>query len=141
MGGIGKAIGGVLKVAAPFLGAINPLFGAAASFAGGLLKGEKPLQALMGGLTSMIPGGGGLGGLAGNLLGKFGGAAGGGLLDGLGGNGLLGGLLGQAGGKGGITDILGGLLKGVGGADKLTQMGKSNAVEQFASSMAGMFFK
>jgi hypothetical protein len=134
--GIGKAIGGVLKVAAPFLGAINPLFGAAARFAGGMLTGEKPLQALMGAAGSLIPGGG----LAGGLLGKFGGAAGGGLLDGLGGNGLLGGLLGQAGGKGGITDILGSLTKSIGGGG-LTQLGQHNATEQSAFSMAQLLFK
>lgn len=135
LGGIGKAIGGVLKVAAPFLGAINPLFGAAARFAGGMLTGEKPLQALMGAASSLIPGGG----LAGGLLGKFGGAAGGKLLDGLGGNGLLSGLLGQAGGKGGITDIFSSMFKSIGGGG-LSQLGQHNAVEQGAFSMAKAFF-
>ncbi len=134
MGKIGKAIGGILKVAAPILGAINPLFGAAASFAGGLLSGQKPLQALMGAASNLIPGGG----LAKGLLGSFGGAAGGGLLDGLGGNSLFSGLLNSATNKGGVTDLVGDLVKNVAkkGAEKLTTLGKSNATELAAQRMA-----
>ncbi|HYH97409.1 hypothetical protein [Hyalangium sp.] len=139
MGAVGKAIGKVLKVAAPILGAINPLFGAAASFAGGLLSGEKPLQALLGAAGNLIPGGG----LAKGLLGKFAGAAGGGILDGLGGNSLFSGLLGAAGGKGGVTDLVGDLVKNVAkkGAEKLTTLGQNNAVELSAQRMAQLMFR
>ncbi|MBM7119316.1 hypothetical protein [Archangium primigenium] len=129
--GLGKAIGKIASIAAPIVSMINPLAGAAVKLAGDLASGKNPLQSLMGAATSFIPGGG----IFKNLLGKFGGGALGGLLDGAGGNSLLSGALNLAKGKGGITNVLGDLFKSVAGKN-LSQLGLNNAAELAAQRMA-----
>jgi hypothetical protein len=131
MGGIGKAFGKVLDFAKPILTAVNPLLGAAAGFASGLMQGKNPLQSLLGAATDLIPGGG----IFKNLLGSFGGS---GLLDGAGGNSLLSGALNLATGKSKITDILGDLTKSAASKGGLTDLGLKNAQELAAQRMAQM---
>lgn len=141
MGGIGKALGKVMDIAKPIVSAINPLAGAALGFIDGLAKGQNPLQAALGGLTSMIPGGG----LAGGLLQNFMGGGLGKMFESFGGNNLLQGVLGMVGGNGGngggITDLLGGIAKNFGGdgLSGLSDLGKGNLIENAASAMAGLF--
>lgn len=136
MGKIGKAFGKVLDVVKPFISAINPALGAAVGFVGGLLQGKNPLQAALGAVTDLIPGG--AGGILKNVLGKFGGSALGGMMDGLGGNSLLSGVLNAATGKGKVTDIVGDLMKNVAGKG-LTDLGLKNTQELSAQRMAQMF--
>jgi hypothetical protein len=118
---VGRAVGGVLKVAAPIasmIPGIGTAIGAGARIAGGLLSGDKFKDIAKSTLTGLIPGGGALGGIAKNLLGGAGGGiagAVGGLLGGKGGGimSAIGGVLGGGGGKG-----IGGMLGGLFGGDK-----------------------
>jgi hypothetical protein len=133
MGKIGKAFGKILEVVKPFVSAINPALGAAMGFVGGLLQGKNPLQAALGAVTDLIPGG--AGGILKNVLGKFAGPALGSMFDGLGGNSLLKGALDAVTGKGKVTDILGDVMKNVAGKG-LTDLGLKNIQELGASSIA-----
>lgn len=132
MGGIGKALGKVMDVVKPFVAAVNPLLGAAMSFASGLMQGKNPLQALMGAASGLIPGGN----IFGNVLGKFGGKF---MMDGMGGNSLLSGALNLATGKSKVTDVIGDLIKGT-AKNALTDQGRQNATELSAQRMAQFLF-
>lgn len=129
MGGIGKALGKVLDVVKPFVSMVNPLLGAAMGFASGLMQGKNPLQSLIGAATDLIPGG--MGGVMGNVLGKFGGKA---LMDGMGGNSLLSGALNLATGKSKVTDIVGDFLKSS-ATKAFTSQGMGNVAELAAQRM------
>jgi hypothetical protein len=136
MGGALKAIGKIASAVAPIVSMINPMIGAALKFGGDLAQGKNPLQALMGAASSFIPGGGGAGGLLGNVLGKFGGMSN--LMESFGGNGLIGSamnLFGGQGGGSGITDILGKVL---GGGSQSSQ-GMGNLAELAAQGMGKLF--
>jgi hypothetical protein len=135
MGGIGKALGKVMDVVKPFVSMVNPLLGAAMGFASGLMQGKNPLQSLIGAATDLIPGG--MGGVMGNVLGKFGGKA---LMDGMGGNSLLSGALNLATGKGKVTDIVGDFLKSS-ATKAFTDQGMHNTRELTAQRMASMLFQ
>lgn len=135
MGGIGKALGKVMDVVKPFVSMVNPLLGAAMGFASGLMQGKNPLQSLLGAAGDLIPGG--MGGVLGNVLGKFGGSA---LMDGMGGNSLLSGALNLASGKGKVTDIVGDLLKST-AKKALTQQGMHNTAELAAQRMSQFLFQ
>ncbi|RKG66220.1 hypothetical protein D7V80_20645 [Corallococcus sp. CA054B] len=128
MGGIGKALGKVMDIVKPFVTMVNPLLGAAMSFASGLMQGKNPLQSLLGAATDLIPGGGVLK----NALGTF---ANSGLMDGAGGNSLLSGALNLAKGKSKVTDILGDLFKS-NKSNPLTNLGMNNAAELAAQRMS-----
>ncbi|OJH36126.1 hypothetical protein [Cystobacter ferrugineus] len=138
LGGIGKALGKVASFAAPIVSMVNPLAGAALGFAGNLASGKSLTQSLFSAASSLIPGGGGGAGVFGNLLGKFGGAAG--FLDGAGGNSILSSALNLATGKKGVTDVLGQLMGNF--AQKgLSQLGLNNATELAAQRMAQMLLQ
>ena len=130
MGGIGKALGKVMDVVKPFVSMVNPLLGAAMGFASGLMQGKNPLQALMGAATDLIPGG--MGGVLGNVLGKFGGGA---LMNGMGGNSLLSGALNLASGQGKVTDIVGDFLKSS-ATKAFSSQGMGNMAELTAQRMS-----
>ncbi|WNG21822.1 hypothetical protein F0U63_04830 [Cystobacter fuscus] len=117
---------------------VNPLAGAALSFAGNLASGKSLTQSLFSAASSFIPGGGGGAGVFGNLLGKFGGAAG--FLDGAGGNSILSAALNLATGKKGVTDVLG-QLAGNFAQKGLSQLGLNNATELAAQRMAQMLLQ
>ncbi|MCY1022068.1 hypothetical protein [Pyxidicoccus sp. MSG2] len=130
MGGIGKALGKVMDIVKPFVSMVNPLLGAAMGFASGLMQGKNPLQSLIGAATDLIPGG--MGGVMGNVLGKFGGKA---LMDGMGGNSLLSGALNLATGKSKVTDIVGDFLKSS-ATKAFTAQGMGNTAELAAQRMS-----
>lgn len=139
MGGAFKAIGKIAGAIAPIVSMINPAIGAALSFASNLAQGKNPLQSLLGAATSFIPGGGGAGGLLGNVLGKFGGMSS--MLEGMGGNGLLGSamnLFGGQGGGSGITDIIGQAMNAFGGSGPSSQS-SGNLIELAAQGMSKLF--
>lgn len=138
LGGIGKALGKVASFAAPIVSMVNPLAGAALSFAGNLASGKSLTQSLFSAASGLIPGGGGSGGVLGNLLGKFGGASG--FLDGAGGNSILSAALNLATGKKGVTDVLG-QLAGNFAQKGLSQLGLNNAAELSAQRMAQMLLQ
>lgn len=128
MGGVFKAIGKVMDIVKPFVTMVNPLLGAAMSFASGLMQGKNPIQSLLGAATDLIPGGG----VFKNALGAF---ANSGLMDGAGGNSLLSGALNLAKGKSKVTDIVGDLFKST-KANPLTNLGLGNATELAAQRMS-----
>lgn len=127
MGLFKDVLGKALDILKPALTAINPALGLAASFVGGLLKGENPLKAALGAATDLIPGGG----VAKNLLNAF---AGKGFMEGTGGNSLVSGLLDAATGKEKVTDV----VRDVAKANKkegLSPQSEANAVELAAQRM------
>lgn len=139
LGGIGKAFGKIASFAAPIVSMVNPLAGAALGFAGNLASGKSLTQSLFSAASGLIPGGGGgAGGVFGNLLGKFGKAAG--FLDGAGGNSILSAALNLATGKKGVTDVLR-QLAGNFAQKGLSQLGLNNATELAAQRMAQMLLR
>jgi len=137
MGGIGKVFkglggGGIFGKVLGGFAKLNPLAGAAISFVGGMLKGQKPMEALFGAAKKLIPGGD-IGGLFKNVLGKFGGGK---LMEGLGGNSFLNAAFNLATGKGKVTDILKDLFKATEKKEAMTDQSRHNVTELTAKRMS-----
>ncbi|MET0406414.1 MAG: hypothetical protein ABW123_28600 [Cystobacter sp.] len=128
-----------LDFAAPIVSAFNPLAGAVLGFAKGLANGQNPIQSLFSAASGLIPGGGGAGGVLGNLLGKFGGS--GGFLDGMGGNSIVSSALNLFSGKKGVTDVLSQVTGSFGKSGGLNPLGMSNLTELAAQRMSQMLLR